>query len=113
MELTVEVVGMKAFKGNIDGKEIDSGTLYSRVKLATKNNEQGKNFKGGECVEEWKMPNAQSVFAMQHLPYPFVVKLEVERVSNGTESKEVVMSVRPVESMAQRGANQARELKAA
>jgi len=113
MELTVEVIGMKAFKGNIDGKEIDSGTLYTRVKLATKNNEDGKNFKGGECVEEWKMPNAASVFAMQHLPYPFVAKLEVERVSNGSESKEVVMSARPMESAAQRGRVEAAQLKAA
>ena len=113
MEITVEVIGMKAFKGNIDGKDIDSGTLYTRVKLATKNNELGKNFKGGETVEEWKMPDAQSVFSMQHLSYPFVARLELERVSNGSESKEVVMGARPVEGASQAARAESAKLKAA
>ena len=113
MEITVEIIGMKAFKGNIDGKEIDSGTIYTRVKLATKNNENGKNFKGGETVEEWKMPDAHSVFAMQHLSYPFVARLELERVSNGSESKEIVMGARPVEVASQVARAESTKLKAA
>lgn len=97
MELTVEVMGMKAFKGVIDGKSIDSGTLFARVKLTQKQNEAGKNFKGGEAMEEWKVPSAEHVFRMQHLSFPFVAKLEVERLSNGSETKEVVVDVRPAE----------------
>jgi len=97
MEQTVEVVGMKAFRGTIDGKAIDSATLYVRVKLDARHNEPGKNFKGGEAIETWSMPDAESVFRMQHLPYPFLAKLETERVSNGTDSKEIVMGAVPIE----------------
>jgi hypothetical protein len=34
---------------------------------------------------------------MQHLPLPFMCDLEVDRVSNGKETKEVVTDCRPVE----------------
>lgn len=113
MERTVEVIGMKAFKGNIDGKDIDSGTLYTRVKLGSKNNEAGKNFKGGETVEDWRMPDSKDVFAMQHLSFPFVALLELERLSNGSESKEVVMGARPVEVASQAARSESTKLKAA
>jgi hypothetical protein len=96
-QIMVEVVGMKAFRGRIDNSAIDSGTLFTRVKLDQRNNKEGENFKAGEAIEEWKLPNADAVFRMQHLAQsmPFTAVLEVERVSNGRESKEVVTDVRP------------------
>lgn len=101
MALMVEVVGMKAFKGFVNGEGINSGTVYARVKLDDRYNKPGENFKGGYAVEDWKMPDADAVFRMQHIPLPFVAELEVERVSNGKESREVVIGVRPVETLAQ------------
>lgn len=56
MAITIEVVGMKAFKGSVNGEAIDSGTLYGRVKLDQRYNKPGENFKGGHAVEEWKVP---------------------------------------------------------
>lgn len=97
MALTIEVVGMKAFRGIVNGEGIDSGTLYGRIKLDQRFNKPGENFKGGHAVEEWKMPNAETVFRMQHLPFPFMCSLEVERVSNGKETKEMVIDVHPIE----------------
>lgn len=102
MALTIEVVGMKAFKGIVNGEAIDSGTLYGRVKLDQRFNKPGENFKGGHAVEDWKMPNAESVFRMQHLSFPFYVSLEVERVSNGKETKEMVIDARPIEASKER-----------
>lgn len=101
MALMVEVVGMKAFKGFVNGEGINSGTLYSRVKLDERYNKPGENFKGGHATEEWKMPDADTVFRMQHIPRPFMCELEIERVSNGKESREVVIGARPVETLAQ------------
>lgn len=98
MALTIEVVGMKAFRGTVNGEKIDSGTLYGRIKLDQRFNKAGENFKGGHAVEEWKMPDAEAVFRMQHLPFPFMCSLEIERVSNGKETKEMVIDVRPVEA---------------
>lgn len=104
MELKVAVIGMKAFKGTVQGSAIDSGTLYAVVRLDSRYNkrEEGSwNHKEGHAVEEWKLPSAEHVFRMAHLKpsitNPVMVVLEIERVSNGTESKEMVIDARPVE----------------
>lgn len=86
MELTVEVIGMKAFKGVVQGDAIDSGKPFTRTKLNERNNRPGELFAKGEAIEEWKMPDAETVFRIQHLPMPFMCKLEIERVSNGKEN---------------------------
>jgi hypothetical protein len=97
--VVVEVIGMKAFKGFVNNEGINSGMLFGRVKLDDRYNKPGENFKGGFAVEEWRMPDAEPVFRMQHLPMPFTCALEIERVSNGRETKEVVMDARPVETV--------------
>lgn len=97
MALIIKVVGMKAFKGFVNKDGINSGTLFAEVKMDARHNKQGENFKTGIAMEEWKMPDADAVFRMQHIPVPFLCELEIERVSNGRESKEVVISARPVE----------------
>ena len=93
----VEVVGMKAFKGSVNGEFIDSATIYTRVRLDTRYNKPGENYKGGYAMEDWKLPNAECAFRMQHLPFPFQASLEVERVSNGKETKEMVIDCVPAE----------------
>lgn len=99
MAVTIEVVGMKAFKGSVNGEAIDSGTLFGRVKLDQRYNKPGENFKAGWAVEEWKMPGAEFVMRMQHIPLPFMASLEVERVSNGKETKEMVTDVMPLDTV--------------
>jgi hypothetical protein len=99
MGLVVEVVGLKAFKGVVQGDTIDSGKLFARVKFDTRFNEKGKNFAAGQFVEEWRLPSAEHVFRMQHIPLPFMCDLEVDRVSNGKETKEVVIDCRPVDTV--------------
>jgi hypothetical protein len=108
MELTVEVIGMKAFKGNVNGNNVDSGTLYAVVKLDERYNKEeagSHNHKCGNAIEEWKLPSAEHVFRMKHLKpsmsNPIMVKLEIERVSNGKESAEMVIDCRPVEPAVQ------------
>lgn len=107
MELKVELVGMKAFKGRLDGKEINSGALYTKVKLDERHNRKDQeqtNWKFGHSVEEWKVPDSEIVMRLAHLKpsidRPVMVRLEVERVSNGRETKEVVIDCRPLEERA-------------
>lgn len=106
-QIHVEVVGMKAFKGVIDGKSMDSGVFYSMVRLDERFNKPGENFKSGNSIEEWKLGSSELVFRVAHLKpsktNPVMMCLEIERVSNGKETKEIVMdatlvepSVRPV-----------------
>ncbi|SFE32778.1 hypothetical protein [Paracidovorax konjaci] len=97
--VVVEVIGMKAFKGFVNKEGINSGALFGRVKLDDRYNKPGENFKGGYSVEEWKMPDADTIFRMQHIPTPFMCALDVERVSNGRETKEMVVGARPIETV--------------
>lgn len=99
MGLMVEVVGLKAFKGAVNGEAIDSGKLFARVKFDQRYNEKGKAFSSGQFVEEWRLPSAEHVFRMQHIPLPFMCDLDVDRVSNGKETKEVVVDCRPIETV--------------
>ena len=103
MELVVEIVGMKAFKGTIDGKVIDSASLFGVVRLDSRFNKRdgsGINWKVGFALEEWKLPNSDVAMRMMHLnpsiKNPVSVKLEIERVSNGKESTEVIIDAVPL-----------------
>lgn len=101
MQMLVEVIGMKAFKDTLDGKAIDSATLFTIVKLDERFNKPGVNFKTGDALEEWKLGSSELVFRIQHLKpsmhNPVAMRLEVERVSNGRETKEIVTDAVPVE----------------
>lgn len=104
MELLVEVIGMKCFKGTIDGKSMDSGMLYGIVKLDERHNRidaTGTNWKFGHAVEEWKLPSSDHAMRLKHLSpsikAPVMLRLDVERVSNGRESVEVVVDAVPVD----------------
>lgn len=100
-QMIVEVVGMKCFKDTLDGKPIDSATLFSCVKLDERFNKPGINFKTGHAIEEWKLGSAEIVFRIAHLKpsftNPVLMRLELERVSNGKETKEIVLDAVPVE----------------
>lgn len=105
MEITVEVIGMKAFKGVIDGKTMNGGAFYSAVRLDERYNKtdsQGLNFKAGHAIEEWKVGDADLITRVAHLKpsikNPVVMRLDVERVSNGKETTEIVMDARPMET---------------
>jgi hypothetical protein len=88
--MKVRVTGAKFFEGNIDGKSINSGKLYTECKL----DDSRGNAKGYFC-EEWKV-TSELVKRILHLPMPFDAMLETERVGNGRESREVVIDLRPV-----------------
>jgi len=103
MALIVDVIGMKCFKGIVQGNRIDSGSIFAIVKMDERFNRKdadGTNWKFGHAVEEWRLPNSESVMKLSHLKpsikNPVTMKLETERVSNGTETKEVVIDCLPV-----------------
>ena len=103
MELLIDVVGMKCFKGTVQGNTVDSGVVYGIVKLDERYNRKDKdgvNWKFGHSVEEWKLPGSEFVMRLSHLKpsikNPVSMKLEIERVSNGRETQEVVLDILPV-----------------
>jgi hypothetical protein len=89
--MKVRVTGAKFFEGNIDGKSINSGKLYTECKL-----DDSRGNAKGFFTEEWKV-TSELVKRILHLPFPFECELVTERVGNGRESREVVIDLRPVD----------------
>lgn len=94
--MRVKVIGIKRFEGTLDGKAINSGKLFCEVKLDDSRNGQTQ-FSKGLAIEEIRLPSAELVKRVEHLPLPFWAELDTERVSNGREAKEVVYDIRPVD----------------
>lgn len=90
-----KIVGIKRFTGRVDGNEIDSGKLFVECKLDDSRNGKDSHAKG-VFTEELKLPSAELVKRIEHLPLPFVADVDTERVGNGKQSREVVLDVRPV-----------------
>ena len=94
MQLTAEatVMGFKSFTGNIDGNQIDSGTLFVELKL------KGKDSKG-TATEAYKTTNSESIKRIFHLEPPFLAALTMEEETNGKGSvTKVVTDVRPIKA---------------
>jgi len=103
MELIVDVIGIKCFRGTVQGSKIDSGSVFAIVRLDERYNRvdhEGLNWKVGHSVEEWKLPSAEAGLKMSHLKpsikNPVAMRLEIERVSNGSEVREVIVDIHPV-----------------
>lgn len=98
--MQVKVVGLKRWKGTMEGKTIDSAKLYVQVKLdGTRNGDNNgvSQFAAGFATEEIRLPNGEMLRKLESTPVPFLAELDTERVSNGREAREVVVGVRLVE----------------
>jgi hypothetical protein len=93
--MKVKVIGLKRWKGTVDGKAIDSGKLFVEVRLDDSRNTADALAKG-YASEELKVA-PEVVHRLEHLPLPFEAEVSTERVSNGRQSREHVTDVRPVE----------------
>lgn len=89
--MKVTVVGMRYFQGAVDGKQLDSGKLYTLCNL-----DESKGNAKGQFTEEWRLPNGETVKRLMHLPVPFEAELDISRVGNGREARELVLDVRPI-----------------
>jgi hypothetical protein len=99
--MQVKVVGLKRWKGTMDGKSIDSAKLYVQVKLdGTRNGDSNgvSQFAAGFATEEIRLPSGDMLRGLEGTQVPFVVELDTERVTNGREAREVVVGVRLVEA---------------
>lgn len=93
-----KVVGMKRFEGNVDGKDIRSGKIYIEVRLDDSRNGE-KQLSKGYFTEELTKIDPEIIKRVEHIPLPAIFDIETERVGNGRESREMVLDVRPVETV--------------
>ena len=93
------IVGMKRWKGTVDGSSVDSAKLYAEVHLDdTRNDMNPGQWARGKAAEELKV-TGELVERVRHVPLPFVCDVTTKRVSNGKQSREVVIDIRPREAI--------------
>lgn len=88
----VKVTGVKFYKGDIDGKSIDSGKVFIEESLDFTTGRAK-----GYATQEYGLGKAEIAQGLMHNEFPFIAEVEFIRVTNGDVSKNIVNSVRPVE----------------
>ncbi|MFY9327492.1 MAG: hypothetical protein WAO76_05655 [Georgfuchsia sp.] len=86
----VKVCGVKFFKGDIDGKGIDSGKIFIEESLDFTTG-RAKGF----ATQEYSLGKAEAAHLLMVHEFPFVADVEFLRVTNGDVSKNIVQSVTP------------------
>lgn len=86
------VRGAKFFRGNLDGKDIDSGKLFVEVELKGETS-------WGMCTDEMKCEGSQLIDSIKHNPFPFVAELTLIMESNGKTSTQKVVGIKPLQAI--------------
>ena len=94
MEMTARVTvrGAKLFRGNLDGKDIDSGKLFVDVELKGETS-------WGTCTQELKCEGSKLIDNIKHNPFPFLAEVSMQEMSNGKTSTKVVTSIKPLQAV--------------
>jgi hypothetical protein len=86
----VKVTGVKWFTGNIDGKDIDSGTVFVEERL-----DDRRGTAKGYAATAYKLGGAATAQALAKREFPLLCEVEFERVSNGRDSETIITDIRP------------------
>ncbi|MGH8854471.1 MAG: hypothetical protein ACREWI_09350 [Telluria sp.] len=94
MEITARVTvrGAKFFRGNLDGKDIDSGKIFCDVELKGETS-------WGTCTDEMKCEGSKLIESIKHNPFPFVAELTMIQESNGKVSTQKVIAIKPLQAV--------------
>lgn len=98
MKAEATIRGAKMFRGNLDGKDIDSAKLFVEVILKASDNSFGM------CTEPLKCVSSSVVESIKHLPFPFLADMDVEVVSGSKGMEQTVVAVYPKKSIKAAGA---------
>lgn len=94
MEMLVKgkITGAKFFKGDVEGTEYDSTTIYMETDL-----DDGSETAKGRASQAFKWGKSEEFHKIKHLPFPFEAEIVLRQVTNGKNGlKTVVVSVKPV-----------------
>lgn len=92
MKAHATIRGAKLFRGNIDGKDLDSGKLFVDVELKGETS-------WGTCTQELKCEGSQLIESIKHNPFPFIAELTMVEESNGKISTKKVVGVKPLQAV--------------
>lgn len=87
------ITGMKKFKGNIDGKSIDSTTVFIETKMTDANGNRR-----GFCSLDFNAGKSDVYDRLQANAIPGEYEIEWEVVSSGKRARQVIVDIQPVKS---------------
>lgn len=89
----VKVTGAKWFKGNIDGKDIDSGSIFIEERL-----DDRRGTAKGYAATAYKVGSSAIAQVLAKRDFPLICNVEFERVSNGRDSETIIVDIRPADA---------------
>ncbi len=87
----VKVTGITFFEGNIDSKDIDSGSVFIEEHL-----DESTGRSKGMATQKYPLGKAANAKAIMHNSFPLICEVEFRRVTNGNVSKNTVHSIKPI-----------------
>lgn len=91
----VKVVGAKWFKGNIDGKDLDSGTVFIEERL-----DDRRGTAKGYAASSYKVSSSAVAQALARREFPLICNVEFERVTNGRDTETIIVDIMPADAEA-------------
>lgn len=96
MHKSVErVTGMKKFKGEIEGRQFDSTTVYVETRMDDRNGNRR-----GLCTTDFSAGTSMIYDRLATIPLPAEFEVEWDTVSNGNRSKQIIVDIRPYKASA-------------
>ena len=94
----VTIRGAKKWVGNLDGKQLDTGTIFTDVELRGEDS-------WGVCTQALKCQDSKVVESIRHNPFPFIAEISMVETSNGKDKgdQKVVTSIEPLQRVAEDG----------
>lgn len=86
-----KITGITFFKGTVDGKDNDSGSVYIEEQLDFTTGRSK-----GYTSTKYKIGLAEAAKSFMHLETPFMADVEWVQVTNGNTTKRVIKSLKPV-----------------
>ena len=91
----VKVTGVTFYKDTIDGKPIDSGSVFIEEQL---NFQTGRA--KGTATQKYPLGNAREAQAIMHNEFPLICEVEFVRVTDGLKGRTVVHTIKPIQKAA-------------
>ena len=88
-ETTIVVLGAKASKGEYNGRPFDSTKIFAQAEL-----QEGENF-AGFVSTEYSWGTSFNFERIKGIEYPFKAKAVMQIVSNGKDSKTIMLDLVP------------------
>lgn len=80
METRVQVLGVKGFKGTVEGVDYDSTTLYVVLPVSKRSGTEA-----GFNVKEVKFGKEEEFQKIKNLPFPVIAELDLEMNTKGVD----------------------------